>query len=264
MYEFDYHRPSSLDEALAKLKDGDDAKLLAGGMTLLPTMKQRLAAPSDLIDLSGIDGLNGIRVNGDTLTIGAMTCHANVAASEDVQKTIPALAHLAGHIGDPQVRHRGTIGGSIANADPAADYPAGVLGLNATVETNARQIAADDFFVDLFETALEEGEIIKAVHFAVPEQAGYLKFENPASGYAMVGVMVAKFGGDVRVAVTGAGPSAIRIAEMETALSGNFTPEAVAGISIPADGLNSDMHASAEYRAHLVTVMAKRAVAAAG
>jgi carbon-monoxide dehydrogenase medium subunit len=264
MYAFDYHRPANLDEALAKLKAGEDAKLLAGGMTLLPTMKQRLAAPSDLIDLSRIDGLTGIAVNGGTVTIGAMTCHADVAASADVKKAIPALAHLAGHIGDPQVRHRGTLGGSIANADPAADYPAGVVGLNATVETNARKISADDFFVDLFETALEDNEIIKAVHFPVPDRAGYAKFENPASGYAVVGVFVAQFGKDVRVAVTGAAPSVFRAAEMEAALAENFSAEAIAAIRVPADGLNGDMHASADYRAHLIGVMAARALKAAG
>jgi len=263
MYNFDYHKPTSLDDAVAKLKASEDAVLISGGMTLLPTMKQRLASPSDLIDLSGIDGLSGITHSGDTITIGAMTCHADVAASADVQNTIPALAHLAGHIGDPQVRNRGTMGGSVANADPAADYPAAVLGLNATIETNTRKIAADDFFTDLFETALAENEIITAIHFPVPDQAGYEKFENPASGYAMVGVMVAKFGNDVRVAVTGAGPSAFRIAEMEEALAKNFTPDAIANISIAADGLNSDMHASAEYRAHLIKVMAGRAVSMA-
>jgi len=263
MYNFEYHNPSSLDDALAKLKASDDGMLISGGMTLLPTMKQRLAAPSDLIDLSGIDGLAGVALNGETLTIGAMTRHADVAISPDVLKAIPALAYLAGHIGDPQVRNRGTIGGSVANADPAADYPAGVLGLNATVETNVRKIAGDEFFTDLFETALEENEIITAVHFAVPDKAGYAKFENPASGYAMVGVMVAKFGSEVRVAVTGAGPNAFRIADMEAALAKDFSPNAIANIAVSADGLNSDMHASAEYRAHLVTVMAGRAVSAA-
>ena len=264
MYAFDYHKPASLDEALTKLKAGEDAKLLAGGMTLLPTMKQRLAAPSDLIDLSGVKDLAGIGVSGNTVTIGAMTCHADVAASADVKNAIPALAYLAGHIGDPQVRHRGTIGGSIANADPAADYPAGVVGLNAVVETNARKIAADDFFVDLFETALDEGEIIKAVHFSVPDRAGYAKFENPASGYAVVGVFVAQFGKDVRVAVTGAGPSVFRASGLEAALAKDFSPKALAGFKHPADGLNSDMHASAEYRAHLIGVMAARALKAAG
>jgi carbon-monoxide dehydrogenase medium subunit len=263
MYNFEYHNPSSLDDAIAKLKASDDGMLLSGGMTLLPTMKQRLASPSDLIDLSGIDGLAGVTLKDKTLTIGAMTRHADVAISPDVQKAIPALAYLAGHIGDPQVRNRGTIGGSVANADPAADYPAGVLGLNATIETNARKIAADDFFIGLFETALDENEIITAVHFAVPDQAGYAKFENPASGYAMVGVLVAKFGSDVRVAVTGAGASAFRSADMEAALAKDFTPHAVSNIAVLAEGLNTDMHASAEYRAHLVTVMAERAVAAA-
>ena len=263
MYEFDYAKANSVDEALDKLKAAEDGKILAGGMTLIPTLKQRLAMPSDLIDLGGIDDMAGISVDDSGVTIGAMTRHAVVAASEDVQKAIPALAVLAGGIGDPAVRHRGTIGGSVANADPAADYPAGVLGLNATVITNKREIAADDFFVDLFETALSKEEIIKAVHFPIPDRAGYIKFPNPASGYAIVGVMVAKFGSNVRVAVTGAGGSAFRVAEMEAALAANFSENAVASISIPDGDLNSDIHASAKYRSHLVTVMAKRAVARA-
>ena len=262
MYNFNYHKPTSLDDAVATLKASDDGMLISGGMTLLLTMKQRLASPSDLIDLSGIDGLSGITLNGDALRIGAMTCHDTVATSDEVNNSIPALAHLAAHIGDPQVRNRGTIGGSVANADPAADYPAAVLGLNAVIETNTRKIAADDFFIDLFETALEENEIITAFHFTAPKHAGYAKFENPASGYAIVGVMVAKFDDEVRVAVTGAGPCAVRIAKMEAALAANFKPEAIGDMSVPADGLNNDMHASAEYRAHLVTVMAARAVAA--
>jgi carbon-monoxide dehydrogenase medium subunit len=263
MYEFDYIKVGSVDEALDKLKDADDGKILAGGMTLIPTLKQRLAMPSDLIDLGGIDDIVGISVDSRTVTIGAMTRHAAVAASKDVQKAISALAVLAGGIGDPAVRHRGTIGGAVANADPAADYPAGVLGLNATVITNERKIAADDFFVDLFETALSEEEIIQAISFPIPDRAGYIKFPNPASGYAIVGVMVAKFGSDVRVAVTGAGGFAFRVPEMEAALGTNFSEDAIANISIPDDGLNSDIHASSEYRAHLVTVMAKRAVARA-
>lgn len=263
MYEFEYAKANSVDDAVEKLKAADDGKIVAGGMTLIPTLKQRLAMPSDLIDLVGIDNMAGISVDGGTVTIGAMTSHADVAASEDVKTAIAALAVLAGGIGDPAVRHRGTIGGSVANSDPAADYPAGVLGLNATVVTNEREIAADDFFTDLFETALNEEEIITAVRFPIPDRAGYIKFPNPASGYAVVGVMVAKFGDDVRVAVTGAGASAFRIPEMEAALAANFSADAVANISISADDLNTDIHASAEYRTHLVTVMAKRAVALA-
>jgi aerobic carbon-monoxide dehydrogenase medium subunit len=263
MYEFEYAKANSVDDAVSKLKSADDGKIMAGGMTLIPTLKQRLAMPSDVIDLAGVDNMADISVDGSTVTIGAMTRHADVAASDDVQKAISALAVLAGGIGDPAVRHRGTIGGSIANSDPAADYPAGVLGLNATVVTNEREIAADDFFTDLFETALNEQEIITAVRFPIPDRAGYIKFPNPASGYAVVGVMVAKFGDDVRVAVTGAGASAFRVPEMEVALAANFSADAVADISIPADDLNADIHASAEYRAHLVTVMAKRAVALA-
>lgn len=264
MYDFNYQKADSVADAVEKLKAADDGIFMAGGQTLLPTMKQRLAAPSDVIDLGGIADLAGISVDGDTVTIGAMTRHAVVAASADVKKKIPALAELAGLIGDPAVRNRGTMGGSVANSDPAADYPAAVLGLGATIVTNSREIAADDFFVDLFETALEEGEIITAIRFPVPKRAGYAKFPNPASRYAVVGVFVAETGDGVRVAVTGAGPCAFRVADMEAALGGNFAPDAVAGISVPADNLNTDMHASAEYRASLVTTMAKRAVAKAG
>ncbi len=194
MYNFDYHKATSLAEAAKLLKGASDGKLLAGGMTLIPTLKQRLANPSDLIDLNAIPDLRGISVSGNTVTVKAMTVHADVETSAAVKKAIPALAVLAGHIGDPSVRHRGTIGGSIANADPAADYPAGIVGLNATVETNERKIAADDFFKGLFETALHPGEIITAVHFAVPDKAGYMKFAHPASGFAVTAVMVAKFG----------------------------------------------------------------------
>ncbi|HEX7008211.1 MAG TPA: xanthine dehydrogenase family protein subunit M [Alphaproteobacteria bacterium] len=264
MYNFDYVRPASLKEVENALKGASDPKLLAGGMTLIPTLKQRLASPDKLVDLAGISDLRGIKVTSDTVTIGAMTPHAMVAGSPEVAKAIPALAHLADGIGDPQVRNRGTIGGSISNNDPAADYPAAVVGLGATVETTKRKIAADDFFTGMFETALEPGEIVTAVSFPIPEKAGYSKFPNPASRYAIVGVMVAKTKGGVRVAVTGAGPCVFRVAEMEKALAGNFSPDAVANIKVPATNLNSDIHASAEYRAHLVTVMAKRAVAAAG
>jgi carbon-monoxide dehydrogenase medium subunit len=263
MYDFAYHRPKSLDEALKALSAASDGKFLAGGMTLIPTLKQRLAQPSDLIDLGQIADLKGIRKEGNDIVVGAMTPHAEVAGSPEVRSAIPALAHLAQSIGDPQVRNRGTIGGSIANADPAADYPAAVVGLGATVRTSKRAIAGDDFFTALFETALESDEIVAAVSFPIPKRAGYAKFHNPASRYAVVGVVVAETGDGVRVAVTGAGPSVFRVAEMEKALAGNFSPDALKGISVSADGLNSDLHASAEYRAHLVTVMAKRAVAAA-
>lgn len=263
MYDFKYQRPTSLDAAIKALGAADDGKYLAGGMTLIPTMKQRLAQPSDLIDLGAIDALSGIRREGDELVIGATTTHAQVAASEEVRSAIPALAELANHIGDPAVRARGTIGGSIANADPAADYPAAVVGLAATVQTNKRSVAADDFFTGLFETALDDDEVITAVRFPIPARAGYAKFPNPASRYAVVGVLVAEGPGGTRVAVTGAGASVFRVADMEKALAGDFSPQAVAGISVPASGLNSDIHASDEYRAHLVTVMAKRAVAAA-
>ncbi|MBI1181952.1 MAG: carbon monoxide dehydrogenase [Alphaproteobacteria bacterium] len=261
MYNFTYHRAGSVDAAAAKLAEGDDPKLLAGGMTLLPTMKQRLAMPSDLVDLNEIGELKGITVSGGTVTIGAMTRHAEVAASAEVRQAIPALAKLAGLIGDPSVRNRGTIGGSIANNDPSADYPAAVVGLGATVVTNKREIAGDDFFTGMFETALEDGEIVTAVRFPVPEKAAYCKFPNPASRYAVVGVMVAKTAGGVRVAVTGAGPCVFRQADMEKALSSNFSADALSGITQPADDLNDDIHASAAYRASLVAVGAKRAVA---
>lgn len=264
MYNFEYHRPKTLADAVAALKKASDGKLIAGGQTLIPTLKQRLAQPSDVVDLSGIAELKGIKVDGKTVTIGAMTKHAEVAASAEVQKAIPALAKLASEIGDPQVRNLGTMGGSIANSDPAADYPAAVVALNATIKTNERTIAADDFFKGMFTTALKDGEVIVSVSFPVPDKAAYMKFANPASRYAMVGVFVAKSGGGVRVAATGAGPSVFRVKAMEDALGKDFSAKAVEGIKVPASGLNSDIHGSAEYRAHLVTVMAKRAVAAAG
>jgi carbon-monoxide dehydrogenase medium subunit len=264
MYDFSYHKAGSVDDAASKLKSADDGQLVAGGMTLIPTLKQRLAQPSDLVDLGGVADLAGIKADGDGVTVGAMTTHATVAESADVQKAIPALAHLASQIGDPHVRHRGTIGGSIANNDPAADYPAACLGLGATIVTSQREIAADDFFQGMFDTALEEGEIITAVRFPKPKRAAYMKFPNPASRYALVGVFVAETSDGVRVAVTGAGQDGVfRVAEMESALASNFAPDAVADIAVPEDDLNSDIHASAEYRAHLITVMAKRAVAAA-
>jgi carbon-monoxide dehydrogenase medium subunit len=264
MYDFEYQRASSVSDAAEKLKASGDGMLVAGGMTLIPTLKQRLAQPSALIDLAELGDLVGIEIKGDTVTVGAMTTHSQVAQSKDVQSAIPALANLADGIGDPQVRHRGTIGGSIANNDPAADYPAACLGLGATIVTNNREISADEFFQGLFTTALDEGELITAVRFTRPKRSAYMKFPNPASRYAIVGVFVAETADGVRVAVTGAGDDGVfRVAEMEQALSANFTPDAVAGISVPADGLNGDIHASSEYRAHLITVMAKRAVAAA-
>ncbi|MBK18397.1 MAG: carbon monoxide dehydrogenase [Rhodospirillaceae bacterium] len=263
MYEFTYSKASSVDDAVDQFGAAEDGKYMSGGMTLLPTLKQRLARPSDVIDLAQVPDMAGIEVSGGTVSIKAMTRHAVVAASEDVRGAIPALAKLAGGIGDPMVRNRGTIGGSIANNDPAADYPSSVVGLGATIQTNKREIAPDDFFLDLFETALEEGEIITKITYPVPDRAGYMKFPNPASRYCIVGVMVSQKGSDVRVGVTGAGACAFRVPEMEDALASSFTPDAVADIKIPDGDLNSDIHASSEYRAHLVTVMAKRAVAEA-
>jgi carbon-monoxide dehydrogenase medium subunit len=262
-YSFSYTRAASLDEAAALLAKNPDGKILAGGQTLIPTMKQRLANPSALIDISGLKDLAFIRTDAGTVTIGAGTRHADVAASAEVRRAIPALAHLAEEIGDPAVRHMGTIGGSLANNDPAADYPAAVLGLGATVKTTKREIGADAFFTGMFETALADDEIVSEISFPVAEKAGYAKFPNPASRYAMVGVFVAKTKDGVRVAVTGAGPCVFRVPDMEAALAKTFTPDAVAGIKVAPDDLNSDLHGSAEYRAHLVTVMAKRAVAAA-
>ena len=264
MHNFNYHRPNTVADAVKALAAASDGKILAGGHTLLPTMKQGLAAPSDLIDISAIAELKGIKMDGSNLVIGAATPHAEVAASSAVKGAIPALAVLADSIGDPAVRNRGTIGGSISNADPAADYPAALVGLGATVQTNKRKIAADDFFKGLFETALESGEIVTGVSFPKPEMAGYAKFPNPASRYAMVGVFVAKTSGGVRVAVTGAGSSVFRVKEMEQALTSKWSADAVAAVKVPPKNLNNDIHGSAEYRAHLITVMAKRAVAAAG
>jgi len=261
MYEFNYHKPASLGDA-AKLLSDEDVKLVAGGMTLIPTLKQRLAKPSDLVDLATIVGLRGIKEEGAGLTVGAMTRHADVHRSDVVKRVIPALAALAGMIGDPAVRNRGTIGGSIANNDPAADYPSAVVGLGATVITTKREILGDDFFTGLFETALGQDEIITAVKFPKPQAAAYQKFRNPASRYAIVGVFVARTGSGVRVAVTGAGPCVFRVPEMEAALAKSFSADAIKDIAIPDEGLNSDIHASAEYRAHLVNVMARRAVAA--
>ncbi len=265
MYQTTYHKAASVAEAVSLLSGAEDGKLLAGGHTLLPTMKQRLASPSDIIDITGIAELNGIDASGDTVTVGAATPHADVETSAAVKGAIPALAALAGTIGDPHVRNVGTLGGSIANADPAADYPGAVLGLGATVHTNQRTIAADDFFTGLFETALNDDEIITSVAFPVPAQAAYAKFPNPASRYSMTGVFVAKMkDGSVRVAVTGAGDDGVfRSSALEAALSSNWSADAVDGVDISADGLLSDIHASAAYRANLIKQMAKRAVAAA-
>ncbi len=261
MYDFNYQAPSSLAEALAAILSAEDGKLLAGGMTLIPTLKQRLAQPSDLIDLAKLSELKGIARDAGGVTIGAMTTHAEVAGSADVQSAIPALAALAGHIGDAQLRHRGTIGGSICNNDPAADYPSALVALGATVKTSSRDLAAEDFFTGMFETALEPGEIVTSVTFPIPEKAAYMKFPNPASRYAVVGVFVAKTASGARVAVTGAGSAVFRLPEFEQALDADFTADALAGRKIDAAVLNSDIHASAAYRAHLVTVIAQRAVA---
>lgn len=261
MYEFDYHSPKTLDEAAKIFADADDAQFIAGGQTLLPVMKQRLAMPSDVIDLGGIADLKGISLDGDMLTIGAMTPHAEVASSETVREAIPALAQLAEEIGDPPVRNRGTLGGSISNNDPAADYPGAVVGLGATIHTTKREIAADDFFTGLFETALEEGELVVKVSFPVPKKAAYVKFHQPASRFALVGAFVAQTKDGVRVAITGAGPCVYRATALEEALSGSFTPSALDGISVEADELNNDLHATPDYRAHLIGVLAKRAVA---
>jgi len=261
MNAFDYHRPDTLEAAVAARAAAADGAYLAGGMTLIPTLKQGLAQPSDLIDLGAIPGLSGIAVTGDLVTIGAMARHADVAASAEVQRAIPALAGLAGGIGDAQVRNRGTLGGSLANSDPAADYPAAVLGLGATVRTDRREIPADDYFKDLFETALEPGELIRQVEFPIPRRAAYRKFPHPASRYAVAGVFVADFGGRVRVGVTGAGPCAFRLTALEDALGKTFDPAAVDGVTIDSGRFNSDLHASAGYRANLVRVMARRAIA---
>lgn len=256
-----YHRPASV-AAAAKLAQGDpEARILAGGQSLLPSMKLGLLAPSAFIDLGTVAELRGIRVDRKSITIGAMTTHAAVAASPEIVAAIPSLAKLADGIGDPQVRNRGTIGGSLANSDPAADYPAAVLALNATIRTNRRALPADGFFKGLFETALAPGEIITAVEFPVPGRGAYLKFRQPASRFALVGVFVAQTSSGVRVAVTGAGPCAFRVEALEDALTRRFAPQACEGITIPADTLNTDIHASAEYRAHLIAVLAQRAVA---
>lgn len=258
MQAFTYSTPATVADAAKAAAAG--AKLIAGGQTLLPSMKMGLAAPDALADLGAIADLKGITVAGGVVRIGAMTTHATVAASADVQKAIPALAALAGNIGDRQVRNRGTIGGSLANNDPAACYPAAVLGLGATVHTNTRTIAADDFFKGMFETALAEGELITAVSFPVPEKAGWQKFKQPASRFSIVGVFVSKGPQGVRVAVTGAGAGVFRAKELEAKLAANWSAAALNGAQVSADGLNSDLHGSAEYRAALIPVLAARAV----
>jgi carbon-monoxide dehydrogenase medium subunit len=264
MHAFEYHRPSTTKDALALGAQKTEGRYLAGGQSLVQAMKLRLSSPSDLIDLAAIGDLKALSADAGSVTVGAMVRHAEVANSAAVQKAIPALAQLAGIIGDRQVRHMGTMGGSLANSDPAADYPAAVLGLGATITTNKRKIEADKFFKGLYETALEPGELITQVAFPAPKRAAYMKFKNPASRFALVGVFVADFGGgNVRVGVTGAGPCAFRQGDMEKALSHKFAPESVASIKVKPDGLNNDLHASPEYRAHLITVMAKRAVEAA-
>ena len=261
MYTFDYQRPANAAAAAAALQG--DARYLAGGQSLVQAMKLRLSSSERLVDLGGIAELKGIRLEGGAVVIGAMSTHASVAASAEVRKTIPALAELAGGIGDPMVRNMGTIGGSIANADPAADYPAGVLGLGATIKTNQRSIAADDFFTGLYETALKPGELITAVSFPPAQRAAYVKYKQPASRFALVGVFVAQTAGGVRVAVTGAASSVFRCKPLEDALGKSFTPEAAKAVKLSADGLNADLHGSAAYRAAMISVMASRAVAAA-
>ena len=261
MYQFHYHRPASIEEALTLFQDSDDGLYLAGGQTLIPTLKQRLAAPTDLIDLSSIKALNGLDVNSERVSVGAFTRHAAVAGSAEVRRALPVLAQLAGLIGDAQVRNMGTLGGSVANSDPSADYPAAVIGLGATVHTQKRSIPGDVYFRNLFETALETGEIITRIDFPVPTRAAYRKFPNPASRYAVVGVLVADFSGRIRVGVTGAGPCAFRATGMEDVLNRRLDPASLDSVDVPDAGFNTDLHASAEYRAHLVKVMAKRAVA---
>jgi aerobic carbon-monoxide dehydrogenase medium subunit len=263
MYSFNVHRPKSIDEATKLFAGGSDARYLAGGQSLIAALKMRLAQPSDLIDLGGINELRSIKVEAGKITIGAMATHASVAASKDVQKAIPALATLADGIGDRQIRNAGTLGGALANDDPAACYPAAVLALGATINTNKRAIAADDFFKGMYETALAPGELVTSVAFPVPQRAAYQKFQQPASRFALVGVFIAQAASGVRCAVTGAAPSVFRATAIEQALSKRFEASALDGITIAADNLNADIHASAQYRAHLIKVLAQRAVAGA-
>jgi aerobic carbon-monoxide dehydrogenase medium subunit len=262
MNDFQFHRPSTVTDAVTAVQKAAEGKYLSGGQSLLPVMKLGLAQPSDLVSLAGVRDLSAIRIEGNELVIGAAATHEAVAASPEVRKAIPALADLAQHIGDPQVRNRGTLGGSLAHNDPSADYPAAVLALGATVQTDRRRIPADAYFQGMYQTALAPDEMITGVRFPIPERAAYAKFPHPASRFALVGVMVAKGPAGVRVAVTGAGPGVFRSAPLEKALAAGFTAEALASVSVPAAGLSSDPFGSAEYRAHLVGVMARRAVAA--
>ena len=264
MEDFTFHRAGSVSEAQDAIRGAEDGKFLAGGQSLIPLLKLDMAAPDALVSIAGLETLRGIERKDEALVIGAAMTHAEVAESAEVRGAIPALADLAGQIGDPQVRNRGTLGGAVAHADPAADYPAALVGLGATVATDRREIAAEDFFVGLFETPLEADEIIQSVRFPIPDAAAYAKFPNPASKYAVAGVMVARKAGEVRVAVTGGGHGVFRSSAMEAALAGNFSAGALAGVSVDASGLISDIDASAEYRAHMVGVMAKRAVEACG
>jgi aerobic carbon-monoxide dehydrogenase medium subunit len=261
MYDFNYHKPRTIEEAIGLFATAEDAVYLAGGHTLIPAMKVRLRAPTDVIDLSEIDGLSGIREETGALVIGALATHDSVATSDIVARAVPALNDLAAGIGDAQIRNRGTIGGSVANNDPAADYPAALLALGATITTDRREIRAEDFFSAMFDTALGEGELIQSVSFPIVESAAYVKFPNPASRYATVGVFISRHGGQASVAITGAAPGVFLCREMGQALSGNFTQTALDSVRLDVDEMNSDMHASAEYRAHLCVVMAKRAVA---
>lgn len=264
MYPFEYHRPATVEEAVALLGALEDAKLLSGGQTLLPTMKSRLASPAHLVDLSGVATMKGVRLDGGDLVIGGGVTYAEIAGSDVVKEALPALSAFTGLIGDPAVRHCGTIGGSIANNDPAADYPAACLALGATIRTSARSLAAEEFFTGLFSTALADDELVVAVSFPTDVRFGYAKFRNPASRYAIVGVAVAARGGEVRVAVTGSGADGVfRWAEAEQALETRFSADALDGLAHPIEGLNSDMHAPADYRAHLIGVMARRAAMAA-
>jgi carbon-monoxide dehydrogenase medium subunit len=263
MYDFEYRKPSSVADAVKALSADMDAKALAGGQTFIPVLKQRLNRPSAVVDLGGL-GLSGITAESGRITIKAMTPHRVTATHPESRKSIPGLAKMAGWIGDTQVRHRGTMGGALANNDPAACYPAAVLALGATIRTDRRTLTADDFFQGMFTTALEPGEIITEISFPIPEKSNYEKFRNPASRYATVGVFVAKGPAGVRVAITGAGQNGVfRHAEMEKALAANWSPDAVKGVITSPDGLNSDIHASAEYRAHLIGVMTRRAIAGA-
>jgi carbon-monoxide dehydrogenase medium subunit len=259
VYPFNLHRPKTIREAVEALSSLDDPKLLGGGMTLLPAMKHRLAAPANLIDLSLVEGLSGVTLEGETIVVGAFTCHYDVAHAPIVLEKIPALARLAGGIGDPLVRHRGTIGGSVANNDPSADYPSACLALGATIVTSKREIHADDFFRGMFDTSLEKDEIIVRIRLPIPHRAGYLRFPNPVSRFSLVGVFIVKTGSDVRVTVTGAASNGVfRVPEFEAALEENFAPEALEGLRVKTDGLNTDIHADADYRAHLIGVLARR------